>query len=244
MTRTNRLFALMQALRSRRPPVTAQQLAYDTGVSLRTLYRDIESLRGMGAIIDGTAGYGYALTEDASLPPMMFDDEEIEALVLGLREVQAIGDSDLARAAAAALSKLQARLPSAQAHRLEHAVLAVAQFRKATPTTVNLRELRQATWDENTLSIAYCDAKGTPTNRDVDPLGIMRFEQNHALIAWCHLRQDYRAFRLDRIQNFTPTGANFRPRRVPMLRDALALMTAQPFERAEIRTTDAAPPKP
>jgi len=243
MTRTNRLFALMQALRNRRPPVTAQQLADDTGVSLRTLYRDIDCLRGMGAIIDGTAGYGYALTEDASLPPMMFDGEEIEALVLGLREVQAIGDSDLARAAGSALSKLQARLPSAQAHRLEHAVLAVAQFRKAVPTTVNLRSLRQATWDELTLSIAYCDANGTPTARDVDPLGIMRFAQNHALIAWCHLRRDYRAFRLDRIQSFTPTGANFRPQRVPMLRDALKIMTAKPFELADFQTSASETPR-
>lgn len=229
MTRSTRLMTLMQALRNHRPPVTAQQLADDTGVSLRTLYRDIDSLRGMGAIIDGTAGYGYALTEDAALPPMMFDDEEIEALVLGLREVQAIGDHDLARAAGAALSKLQARLPSAQAHRLEHAVLAVAKFRKPTPTTIDLRALRRATWDENTLSIAYCDANGSPTNRDVDPLGIMRFEQNNVLIAWCHLRSDYRAFRLDRINSFTPTGNSFRPRRVTMLRSALQAMLAKPF---------------
>ncbi len=236
MTRTNRLFALMQSLRNRRPPVTAQQLADDTGVSLRTLYRDIDALRGMGAIIDGTAGFGYALTEDAALPPMMFNDEEIEALVLGLREVQAIGDHDLAQSAADALSKLQARLPQAQAHRLKHAVLAVAQFRKAKPTTINLRALRQATWDENTLAIEYCDANGTPTTRTIDPLGIVRFEQNHGLIAWCHLRTDYRAFRLDRIASFAPTGATFRPRRVSMLRDAIAHMTARPPpERAENR---------
>lgn len=91
-----RLMTFMQALRNHRPPVTAQRLADDTGVSLRTLYRDIESLRSMGAIIDGTAGCGYTLTKDAALPPMMFDDEEIEALVLGLREVQAIGDDALA----------------------------------------------------------------------------------------------------------------------------------------------------
>ena len=228
MTRSIRLMTLMQALRNHRPPVTAQQLADDTGVSLRTLYRDIESLRGMGAIIDGTAGDGYALTEDAALPPMMFDDEEIEALVLGLREVQAIGDAALASAAGAALKKIQARLPAAQAHRFEHAVLAVASYRKAPATSVDLRALRQATWDEATISIAYSDANGTPSAREVDPLGIIRFEFNHALIAWCHLRDDYRAFRLDRIQNFTRTGASFRPRRVAMLRDALAHMSARP----------------
>ena len=125
MARTNRLFQLMQALRNHRPPVTAALLAAETGVSERTLYRDIEALRGLGAVIDGTAGYGYALTEDPALPPMMFNDEEIEALVLGLRDVQAIGDPALAKAAGNALTKLQARLPSAQAHRLKHAVLSL-----------------------------------------------------------------------------------------------------------------------
>ena len=84
----------------------------------------------MGAIIDGTACYGYALTEDPALPPMMLGDEEIEALVLGLREVQALGDVALASAAGTALNKTQAQLPAAQAHSFEHAVLAVASYRE------------------------------------------------------------------------------------------------------------------
>lgn len=220
----------MQSLRSHRPPVTAAQLAADTGVSQRTLYRDIETLRGMGAIIDGTAGYGYALTEDASLPPMMFNDEEIEALVLGLREVQAIADPALAQAAETALSKLHARLPSAQAHRLKHAVLWVAKYRKAAPTQIDVGILRQATWDEARITMNYADARGMETTRDVDPLGIMRFDAVNCLIAWCHLRQSYRAFRLDRITAFTVTGDSFRPKRVPMLREALHVLSSQTAE--------------
>ena len=87
MSRTARLFQLMQAMRQAAPPVRAQNLAQDMDVSLRTIYRDIDSLRLLGAVIDGEAGYGYTLIEGATLPPLGFDDEEIEAFVLGLREV-------------------------------------------------------------------------------------------------------------------------------------------------------------
>lgn len=221
MSRTARLFQLMQSLRRHTPPVTAQRLADDTGVSLRTLYRDIDALRGLGAIIDGTAGYGYALTEDAALPPMMFDDEEIEAIVLGLRDVQAIADPHLAEAAKNALAKLQARLPSAQAHRLKYAVLAANRIKRPPQPTVDVRGLRQATWDERTIEIDYIDANGQATARRVDPLGIVFLQDTHCLIAHCHLRQAYRNFRLDRMQNLTVTQDSFRPRRVPMLRDAI-----------------------
>ena len=225
MSRTARLFQLMQSLRRHAPPVTAQQLADDTGVSLRTLYRDIEALRGLGAIIDGTAGFGYALTEDAALPPMMFDDEEIEAIVLGLRDVQAIADPHLAKAAKNALAKLQARLPSAQAHRLQYAVLAADRIKRPPQPTVDVRGLRQATWDERTIKIDYVDAKGDATQRRVDPLGIVFLQDTHNLIAWCHLRQAYRNFRLDRMQNLTITDASFRPRRVAMLREAIEALS-------------------
>lgn len=221
MSRTARLFQLMQSLRRNAPPVTAAQLADDTGVSLRTLYRDIEALRGLGAIIDGTAGYGYALTEDAALPPMMFDDEEIEAIVLGLRDVQAVADPHLAQAAKNALAKLQARLPEAQAHRLKYAVLAADRIVRPPVPTIDVRALRRATWDERTIEIDYIDAEGATTTRRVDPLGIVFLKETHNLIAWCHLRQAFRNFRLDRMQNLIVTDASFRPRRVPMLREAI-----------------------
>lgn len=201
-------------------------MADDTGVSLRTLYRDIDALRGLGAVIDGTAGYGYALTEDAALPPMMFEDEEIEAIVLGLRDVQAIADPHLAQSAKNALAKLQARLPRAQAHRLQYAVLAADRIKRPPQPTVDVRGLRQATWDERTIDIDYIDANGDATQRRVDPLGIVFLQDTHCLIAWCHLRHAYRNFRLDRMQNLTITEVSFRPRRVPMLRDAIEALSS------------------
>ncbi len=212
----------MQALRMAPPPATASELAQTLGVSPRTVYRDIETLRSLGAVIDGESGFGYTLIEDAAMPPLSFDTDELEALVLGLREVGEVGDPALAKAAANALGKLRARLPAAQAHRLEHAVLTARRFSRMPEPGVDPSLLRQAAWDEKRIRFDYSDAEGRPTNREVDPLSIVYMQASHCLLAFCHLRQDFRAFRLDRMRNFELTEASFRPRRVPLLREYLA----------------------
>lgn len=222
MSRTDRLFRLLQAMRNLPSPVTAARLADETGVSTRSIYRDVETLRGVGAIIDGTAGFGYVLTEDASLPPLSFNNDEIEALVLGLREVTQIGDPDLVTAANSALSKLQSRLPEGQGQRLKHAVLSAKRFRQLPQPTVDVATLRRACWDEFEVAFAYSDAAGTSTHRTVKPLGIAFMDRSNCLLAFCTLRQDFRAFRLDRMQGLKITQRSFRPHRVPLLRDAKA----------------------
>ncbi len=227
MSRTARLFQLMQALRSGPSPKTSQQLAQDLGVSPRTVHRDIESLRGLGAVIDGEAGFGFTLIEDATLPPLGFTDDELEALVLGLREVQAIGDPGLADAASNTLRKLQGRLPQRQSHRLSHAVLTATRFDRPAKPTIAVADLRQATWNERTIEFAYTDAKGDGTRRKVNPLSIVYMDRASVLISWCHLRQDFRVFRLDRIREMSVTGESFRPNRIPLLREALAGIRAE-----------------
>ncbi|MGJ8543944.1 MAG: helix-turn-helix transcriptional regulator [Sulfitobacter sp.] len=227
MTKTHRLFQLMQVLRRLPAPVTAAQLVQELGVSLRTVYRDIDALRGLGAVIDGEAGFGYTLIEDAAMPPLGFTDEELEALVLGLREVVLVGDPDLAASAEAALGKLKARLPARQAHRLQHAVLDAHHMQRPPEPGIDAGALRRATWEEMTIAFAYEDAVGAQTRRKVDPLGITYFQNAHMLLAWCHLRSDFRMFRLDRMRDMTQTGACFRPRRVPLLRDYLAVLRAE-----------------
>lgn len=235
MTRTHRLFQLMQTLRSLPAPVTASSLVDETGVSLRTIYRDIDALRGLGAVIDGEAGFGYTLIEDATLPPLGFTDDELEALVLGLREVDVIGDPALAAAARTALAKLKARLPARQTHRLQHAVLDARRFVRPAEPRIDVKALRAATWDEATVEFEYEDAKGTASKRQVDPLSIVFMQNAHMLLAWCHLRSDFRAFRLDRMSEFSVTSAHFRPRRVPMLRDFLERLRAESAQRAKDR---------
>ncbi|MEQ5869474.1 YafY family transcriptional regulator [Sagittula sp. NFXS13] len=227
MSRTHRLFQLMTALRCLPSPVTAQRLAAETAVSPRTLYRDIDTLRELGAVIDGEAGYGYTLIEDAHLPPLGFEDDELEALILGLKEVAFVGDPALARAAETALTKLRARLPERQAHRLRHAVLHAHRFAPPPAPTVDAGALRQACWDEEQISFDYSDKNGTATRREVKPLAIMLFDQSHCLLSWCCLREEYRAFRLDRMTGMARTGRSFRPQRVPMLRVYREMMDAR-----------------
>ncbi|MBQ4825580.1 YafY family transcriptional regulator [Leisingera sp. HS039] len=221
MSRTHRLFQLMQAMRLGPGPHTAARLGDELGVSARSIHRDIATLREMGAVIDGAAGYGFTLIEDNALPPMGFRDTELEALVLGLREVEQIGDPELATAASEALRKLQARLPPRQAHRLRHAVLAPYRFDRPIPPAISAQELRQATWDEVEVRFGYTDGHGAVTERQVKPLSVVYFDRSTVLIAWCCLREAIRVFRLDRMQTLQVTGQSFRPHRVPMLRDAL-----------------------
>src|SRR5882724_3329310 len=106
MPRSQRLLDLMQVLRRHRRPVSGAVLAEEVGVSLRTLYRDIESLKSLGAYIDGEAGVGYVLRPGFMLPPLMFTQEEIEALVLGSRWVAKRSDARLGLAARNALAKI------------------------------------------------------------------------------------------------------------------------------------------
>lgn len=235
MTKTHRLFQLMTAMRRLPAPVRALQLADEMQVSLRTIYRDIDALRGLGAIIDGEAGFGYTLIEDAALPPLGFEDDELEALVLGLRDVTVIGDPALAKAAESALAKLTARVPPRQAHRLKHAILDARRFVRPDPPRIDVAVLRSATWEEETIQFSYVDGKGMASLRRVDPLGIVYMQETNMLMAWCHLRQDFRVFRLDRMDDLQRTGRSFRPRRVPMLRDYTARLRAEALHRAKDR---------
>ena len=241
MSRVHRLTRLMQALRLGPGPHTAAALAQDLGVSARSIHRDIATLREMGAVIDGAAGYGFTLIEDNALPPMGFRDTELEALVLGLREVQAIGDPDLAGAARDALKKLEGRLPPSQAGRMRHAVLSAHRFHPPAPLKISPAEMRRAAWEELEVRFGYTDAQGAITRRQVKPLSMIYFDRSNVLVAWCTLREDTRVFRLDRIQDLEVTQTSFRPRRAVMLRAALAklkdeaaaMAQAEPRPRAD-----------
>jgi len=218
---------LMQLFRSLPAPVRAQSLADETGVSLRSVYRDIDALRGMGAVIDGAAGYGYTLIDDPALPPMSFSHDEIEALVLGLREVQAVADPVLSKAAQNALGKLRASLPTSQRHQLEHASLHARRFHQRPEISIDIARLRASIRAEMGVHIRYTDQHGASSERDIYPLGIVFLESTLVLASWCCLRQSFRTFRLDRIIEFTETGQSFRPKRVPLLREIFAKFKAE-----------------
>jgi len=226
MKKSVRLIQLLQEIRLHAPPVTAELLASAMSVSERTIYRDIEELREAGALIDGSAGYGYTLTEDPAMPPQIFSHEEIEALVLGLREVQAIGDKSLAAAAEHALAKIHASLPERLRHHLAHSVLHAKRFRKRPRIRVDTATIRQAAWQELALDIRYKDVKGVSSERRIYPLSIVYVDESLVVVSHCCLRKDTRVFRLDRIESVTVSDESFHPNRVPMLSRALKKIRA------------------
>ncbi len=219
MSRSDRLIRLVQAMRRLPSPVTASRLADEMEVSQRSIYRDIQSLRTSGAIIDGEAGYGYTLTEDSSLPPMQFEADEVEALALGLTTVAKLGNSEFTYAAQNALAKLEASLPADMRLRLRHSTVGTFLFRQHPESDVELSRLREAIWDEQVVHLSYLDLKEQHSERKIWPLSVCFFDKVQAIVAWCCLREDFRMFRLDRIQSIEFLDESFRPRRVGLLRE-------------------------
>ena len=222
MARSDRLLRLLQKMRELPAPLTAARLAEETGVSLRSLYRDIDSLRAAGARIEGERGYGYRLTEDYALPPQTFDRMEIEALALGMAEVLQMGDPALVKAATAVMAKVAATLPDEGEQHLFHAVSQVYRLEARYPSSPDLNTIRQGCWTEEAVSIHYADKGGKLTQRTILPLSISYLDRKLMVLAWCCLRKGFRMFQADRISDAILTTESFRPRRVSMLRTYLA----------------------
>lgn len=221
MPKSDRLFRLLTAFRMLPQPVTAARLAEETGVSERTLYRDIQALRAAGALIDGEAGAGYTLTEDPALPPQMFTRLEVEALVLGLAEVTQSGDAMLAKAAAEAQAKIIASLPDRVQRQAIHAVTSSYRFERRTPAPSHLNLLREAAWEERAVDLTYRDINDLQTARRIWPLGTVFLDREVHVLAFCCLRQDFRRFKVSQMSDVRISDESFRPRRVPLLRTFL-----------------------
>jgi len=222
MAKADRLFRLLQAMRVMPAPITAARLAQEMGVSLRSLYRDIDSLRLAGARIEGERGYGYRLIEDYALPPQTFDRSEIEAIALGLAEVRHMGDPALEKAATSALAKIAAVLPEEREQFLFHAVSKVYRPDQRFDTMIEVDAIRRACWQEEALTIRYVDKGQARTERTIWPLALSYTDRTLTVLAWCCLRQAFRLFRVDRIEAAHLAGTSFRPRRAALLRQFLA----------------------
>jgi len=219
MSRTERLFDLLQLLRNHTQPVTGPVLARELGVSVRTLYRDIATLQGQGADIEGEPGLGYVMRPGFTLPPLMFSADEIEALVLGSRWVAVRGDdARLSQSAHQALSKIMAVLPTELRDRAEATNLLVARM-GITVAQIDPGTIRLAIRNERKLDIVYRSGDGTESTRTIWPFMIGFFENTRVVAGWCELRQDYRHFRIDRITSIAEREERYPRRRAQMLRD-------------------------
>ncbi len=207
-------------------PITAQRLANETEVSLRSLYRDIDSLRAAGARIEGERGYGYRLVEDYALPPQTFGRTEIEAIALGLAAVRHMGDPALARAASDVLAKVAATLPDEREQHLFHAVSRVYRPDAHAHTSLDLQTIRDACWQEEALAISYSDKNDAVTERTILPLALVYTDHALTVLSWCCLRDAFRMFRVDRIRHAELAHQSFRPRRASLLRTYLAELEA------------------
>ena len=219
MARTERLFTLMDALRRHRRPVTAADLSAELGGSVRTIYRDIQVLSGLGAPIDGEAGLGYLLRPGFFLPPLMFDEAELEALVLGVRFVGRQGDDALAAAARNALAKIAAAAPADLRDAIAATGLWAPPRWTPEPDRHLLAPLREAIRREQKIKIAYTDEKGATTVRLVWPIALAFYEDRRTVAAWCELRSGFRHFRTDRIGELMATSERYPKRRAILVAD-------------------------
>ncbi|MGV8892700.1 MAG: helix-turn-helix transcriptional regulator [Burkholderiaceae bacterium] len=219
MSRTQRLLDLIQILRSHRFPVTGARLAAELGISIRTLYRDIGTLQEQGASIDGAPGLGYILRPGFMLPPLMFLEDEIEALVLGSRWVAKRGDVRLSAAARSALTKIAAVLPDHLRSALDASALLVGPGVTISAGDAELPQIRQAIRAERKLEISYRDLKSAESTRTIWPFALGYFDHVRVLVAWCELRQGFRHFRTDRISALKIAEQRYPRRRQVLLKE-------------------------
>ena len=218
MRRADRLFQIVQHLRGGRL-VTARMLGERLEVSERTIYRDIADLQSTGVPIDGEAGVGYIMREGFDLPPLMFTRDEIVALVAGARMVRAFGGATMARAAEEALVKIGAVLPDSEKSRIAQTSIHAPTYVISDSARRSVDIAERAIEAREILRLDYRDEAGRQTKREVRPLGLWFWGKVWTLVAWCELRDDFRAFRIDRIAELTSTGRIFRPERGKTLSD-------------------------
>lgn len=218
MSRSERLLSLLQVLRRHRNPVSGAALAAETGVSLRTLYRDIASLQAQGADIEGEAGVGYILRPGYMLPPLMFTREEMEALILGFRFVEKRTDAPIAAAARNALAKIEAVLPDELRRDADDVSLMVGPGPTLPNDRVELQMLRNALRQERPLTIRYRALNDTVSERSVWPCALTYFDGARVLVGWCTLRKDFRHFRTDRIEHAVLEESRYPKRRTSLVK--------------------------
>jgi predicted DNA-binding transcriptional regulator YafY len=209
MSRSDRLFDIIQRLRAARRPVTARQLAEVLEVVPRTVYRDIAALQSMRVPIEGEAGIGYVMRAGYDLPPLMFDGEEIEAIVVGLSLLPRTGDRSLERAAERVGQKIAEVLPRTAGRSMKGLPLYVSRWGAKAPARIDLRTLRHAIRAEEKLRIRYDSGSASRGWRTVRPIALLYYVESVVLVAWCERRRDFRHFRADRIAACKPTSRHF-----------------------------------
>ena len=228
MRRADRLFDIIQRLRTAAQPVTAAALADELEVTTRTIYRDIVALQASRVPIEGAAGLGYVLRRGFDLPPLMFTADEIDAIAVGARHVRRLRDPKLQQAAERVLAKVTAVVPESLRAYLRLPPFYVSEGSAPAVTGIDLGNVRDAIHAARKISIAYVDERGRRTARTVCPIAMAYYVDVTVIAAWCELRNDFRHFRADRIVSARLLDADFAPQRARLAAQWMALSKDRP----------------
>lgn len=219
MRRADRLFRIVEYLKARREVVTAEELACEMEIGIRTIYRDVADLRTSGVPIVGEAGVGYILNRDYLVKPLMFDVGELDALSLGAQMVESWGDPTIARSARRAIDKITAVLPEGLAEDAKRSASYACASRSKTSISIDLASLRRAVRSKHLVEICYIDGTKKKSQRIIRPLCLVFIAPVWLVAAWCETRRDFREFRVDRIRKMKITEVRFRNEAGKTLRD-------------------------
>jgi predicted DNA-binding transcriptional regulator YafY len=202
MRRTDRLFDIIQILRDGKLH-RAKDIADRLEVSVRTIYRDMDTLVASGIPVEGERGVGYMVREAITLPPLTLTSEELEALNLGMAIVAEAADDDLKKAALSLADKIDAVLPTSTVAEADTWKFAVYPFADATRGFTHMPTLRTAIKSRQKLHLDYRRIDGVITARTIRPLNMEYWGRVWTLTAWCETRDDFRVFRVDLIEAAT-----------------------------------------
>jgi len=219
MRRADRLFRIVEYLKARKQIVTAYNLADTLEVSMRTIYRDIRDLVASGVPIIGEAGVGYMLDKNYVVRPLMFDIEELDALILGAQMVESCGDTELARAARHAIDKIKSVLPDSLQREIADTFLFSLPSQGNPAINIDFTGLRRAIRSRRIVEFNYIREDGEQSCRRMRPLCLVFFSPVWLVTGWCEIRNDFRNFRLDRIQDIKITKETFRDEKGKRLYD-------------------------
>jgi len=199
MRRADRLFRIIQILRRRRTPITANDIADELETSLRTIYRDIAQLLADRVPIRGEAGIGYVLEQGFDMPPLMLTPDEIEAAILGAQWVTGRADAALSRAASDLIAKIGAVIPEHLRPLVMDPALTSPNWYPVQPDAIDMSRMRAAIHGQTKVAVQYRNLKEESTSRIIWPVAISYFETVRVIVAWCEMRQSFRNFRTDRV---------------------------------------------
>lgn len=218
MRRTERLFQIIQILRSTRSPITGQELADELEISIATLYRDMAELRAQRIPVTGEAGVGYVLDDGYDMPPLMLTADELEAAALGAAWVAQEADPSLARAARDLVSKLSSAIPKELRPTVLDGSSKAIQTRARVSERFDSALLRHAIRERYRLQLTYSDRDGNRSDRIVWPLLIAFLDRTRYLVAWCETKEDYRHFKTERVQALKVLAEKYPGRRAALLK--------------------------